>query len=78
MSNLTDDTVIISEESQQLEEVHKDGNRGGTNSIFMQGKQEGFGSYKLVNLTSVLRKVIEKILLKSISKHMNENKVTRN
>lgn len=46
--------------------------------IFRKGKKKDAGNYRLINLTLIPRKVMEQILLLgTISKHMQDKKVTR-
>ena len=40
-----------------------------------KGKKEGPGNYRLVSLTLILRKVMEQLILETISRHMNDKKV---
>ncbi|KAJ7417533.1 hypothetical protein WISP_63915 [Willisornis vidua] len=43
--------------------------------IFKKGKKEDAGNYRPVSLTSVPGKVMEKIILRGIEKHLNDNAV---
>ncbi|KAJ7404364.1 rna-directed dna polymerase from mobile element jockey-like [Pitangus sulphuratus] len=43
--------------------------------IFKKGKKEDSGNYRPVSLTSVTGKVMEKIILEGIGKHLKDNTV---
>lgn len=45
--------------------------------IFKKNKKEDFGSYRLISFTLVIGKVMETILLESISKDMKDKKMIR-
>lgn len=53
-----------------LEEVPKDWKRADITCIFKEGKKEDPGKYRAVDLTIVPGKVMKKILLQSISTHI--------
>ncbi|KAJ7402711.1 RNA-directed DNA polymerase from mobile element jockey-like protein [Pitangus sulphuratus] len=56
-------------------EIPGDWNLANVGLIFKKGKEEDCGNYRLVSLTSVPSKVMEKIVLESIEKHLKGNTV---
>lgn len=56
----------------------KDRRKASDTIIFKKGKKEDLGSYRLVSLTSILRKMMEQLILKIISGHVKDKKVLRN
>lgn len=54
---------IVYELSWQLEEVPEDWKMANTNFIFNKGRKENLTSYRPVSLSSVLGKVMEKMIL---------------
>ncbi|KAK4827443.1 hypothetical protein QYF61_018000 [Mycteria americana] len=66
---------IIFERSWQLEEVPEDWRKANVTSVFKKDKKKDLGNYRLVSLTSVPRKVVERILLETMSKHTKDKKV---
>ncbi|KFV84297.1 RNA-directed DNA polymerase from mobile element jockey, partial [Struthio camelus australis] len=66
---------IIFESSWQLGKVPEDWKKANVTLIFQKGKKEDPGNYRMVSLTSVPRKVMEKLILRTISKHMKDKKV---
>ncbi|GAB0178010.1 hypothetical protein GRJ2_000266300 [Grus japonensis] len=65
---------IIFERSWHLGEVPDDWKKANVTPILKMGKKEGSGNHRLVSLALIPRKVMEKILQKSISKHMKDKK----
>ncbi|XP_065510682.1 olfactory receptor 14J1-like [Caloenas nicobarica] len=45
--------------------------------IYRKGRKEDLGTYRSVNLTSVLGKVVEQMILANITQHLQENHVIR-
>ncbi|CAM4590417.1 unnamed protein product [Caretta caretta] len=70
--------AIIFENSWRLREIPDDWKKANIVSIFKIGKKENLGNYRLVSVTSVPGKIMEKVLKESILKHLEERKVIRN
>lgn len=54
----------------QSAEVPSDWKKKKTIPIFKKGKRKDTGNYRLISLTSVPSKIIEQILLETMTKHM--------
>ena len=67
---------IIFEKTWQLSEVPTDWKRG--NTFLKRGKKEDLGNDSPVNLTSVLRKILDQMLLETMLRHMENKKVIGN
>ncbi|KFZ46262.1 hypothetical protein N321_02210, partial [Antrostomus carolinensis] len=66
---------IIFEKSWQSGEVPTDWKKGNITPIFKKGNKEDLGNYRLVSLTSVPGKIMEQILLETMLRHMENEKV---
>lgn len=58
--------------------MHLASSQGQSTTIFKNGKVEDLGNYRLVSLASVLRKIMEQVLLEFLSKHTKDKRVTSN
>ncbi|KGL86335.1 hypothetical protein N301_09028, partial [Charadrius vociferus] len=66
---------IIFERPWGTGEVPEDWRKADITPIFKKGKKEDPGNYRPVSLTSVPRKVTERLILDVISKHIEEQGV---
>lgn len=64
--------AIIFENSWRMHEVQEDRRRANTIPIFKKGNKENPGNYRPVSLTSIPRKILEKINKQSIRKHLKQ------
>ncbi|KAJ7406231.1 RNA-directed DNA polymerase from mobile element jockey [Willisornis vidua] len=69
---ITKPLSVIFEQSWESRQVPADWKLVNTVPIFKKGKED-HGNYRPVSLTSVPGKVIEKIILRSIEKHLKDN-----
>ncbi|KFZ47110.1 RNA-directed DNA polymerase from mobile element jockey, partial [Antrostomus carolinensis] len=79
LRELTDEIAkplsIIFEKSWQSGEVPADWKKGNITPIFKKGNKEDPGNYRPVSLTSVPAKIMEQILLETMLRHMENEKV---
>jgi len=68
---------IIFERSWRTGEVPKDWRKANVTLVFKKGKKEYPGNYRPVSVTSIPGKKIEQLILKVISKQMEEKNVIR-
>ena len=68
---------IIFDRSWWLGEVPKDWKKANAIPVFRKGKKEDPGNYKPISLTSIPGKVVEKLILDTISRHTKKKKVIR-
>ncbi|PKU30408.1 rna-directed dna polymerase from mobile element jockey- hypothetical protein [Limosa lapponica baueri] len=68
---------IIFERSWRTGEVPEDWRKANVIPVFKKGKKEGPGNYRPVSLTSIPVKMMERVILGVISKHMEEKKALR-
>ncbi|KFZ61978.1 hypothetical protein N321_03744, partial [Antrostomus carolinensis] len=66
---------ILFEKSWQSGEVPADWKKGNITPIYKKGNKEDPGNYRLVSLTSVPGKIMEQILLETMLRHMENEKV---
>ncbi|KGL74618.1 RNA-directed DNA polymerase from mobile element jockey, partial [Tinamus guttatus] len=66
---------IIFERSWRTGEVPEDWKKANVTPAFKKGKKEDPGNYRPVSLTSVPGKVMERLILAVVSKHMEDKKV---
>ncbi|KFV85992.1 hypothetical protein N308_06800, partial [Struthio camelus australis] len=66
---------IISERSWRSGEVPEDWKKANVTPVFKKGKKEEPGNDRPVSLTSIPGKVMEQLLLKVITKHVEDKKV---
>ncbi|KFZ45650.1 hypothetical protein N321_03683, partial [Antrostomus carolinensis] len=66
---------IILEKSWQSGEVPADWKKGNITPIFKKGNKEDPGNYRPVSLTSVPGKIMEQILLETMIRHMENEKL---
>ncbi|PKU36059.1 rna-directed dna polymerase from mobile element jockey- hypothetical protein [Limosa lapponica baueri] len=68
---------IIFERSWRTGKVPKDWRKANVTPVFKKGKKEDLRNYKPVSLTSLPGKMVERLILGVISKHMKEKKALR-
>ncbi|KFP56976.1 RNA-directed DNA polymerase from mobile element jockey, partial [Cathartes aura] len=66
---------IIFDRSWQLGEVPKDWRKARVTPIFKKGKKNDLGNYRLVSLTSMLGKVVEQLMLETVSRHIKDKEI---
>jgi len=68
---------IIFERSWRTGDVPEDWRKASVTPVFKKGKKEDPGNYRPVNLTSILGKMMEQLILEVIIKKLEEKKVVR-
>ncbi|KGL83511.1 hypothetical protein N309_08491, partial [Tinamus guttatus] len=66
---------IIFERPWRTGEVPEDWKKANVTAVFKKGKKEDPGNYRPVSLTSVPGKVMERLMLAVVSRHMEDKKV---
>ncbi|KFV86990.1 hypothetical protein N308_13990, partial [Struthio camelus australis] len=66
---------IIFERSWQSGEVPEDWKKASVTPVFKKGKKEDPGNYRPVSLTSIPGNGMEQLLLKVLTKHLEDKKV---
>ncbi|KFV78523.1 hypothetical protein N308_05958, partial [Struthio camelus australis] len=66
---------IIMERSWRSGELPEDWKKANVTPVFKKGKKEEPGNYRPVSLTSIPGKVMKQLLLKVITKHLEDKKV---
>ncbi|KGL82446.1 hypothetical protein N309_05203, partial [Tinamus guttatus] len=66
---------IIFKRSWRAGEVAEDWKKAYITAIFKKGKRRDPGKYRPVSLTSIPGKVVEQLILETISRHVKEEKV---
>ncbi|KFZ62589.1 hypothetical protein N321_10348, partial [Antrostomus carolinensis] len=66
---------IVFEKSWQSGEVPADWKKGNITPIFKKGNKEDPGNYRPVSLTSVPGKIMEQLLLETMLRHMENEKM---
>ncbi|KFP58288.1 RNA-directed DNA polymerase from mobile element jockey, partial [Cathartes aura] len=72
---ITRPLLIIFDQSWRLGEVPEDWRKANVPPIFKKGKKEDPGNYRPVNLTSIPVKVMEQLIMETISRHMKDKKI---
>ncbi|GAB0184021.1 mitochondrial enolase superfamily member 1 [Grus japonensis] len=68
---------IIFDQSCRLGEVPQDWRKENVTPIFKKDKKEEPGNYRLVSLTLIPGKVMEQLIMETISRHMKDKKLLR-
>lgn len=66
---------MISEKSWQSGEIPGDWKQGSVTSIFKKSTKDDSGNYWPISLTSVIGKIMEQIILKTMLRHKEERGV---
>lgn len=66
------ETTLQSAQSLQLGQVPKDWRKTNVTPIYKKGKKNNPENYRLINLISVPGKVMEQLLLETISRYVKE------
>ena len=78
LANITSRPLpMMFEQSWQLGEVSKDWRNASITPILKKFKKEDQGNCRPVSLPSILGKVMEQLILGTISRHMKDKKVIR-
>ncbi|CAM5075370.1 unnamed protein product [Eretmochelys imbricata] len=75
---ISDALVIIFEKSWKMGEIPEDWERANIVPIYKKGNKDNPENYRPVSLTSVSGKIMEQIIMQSICKHLEDNKVISN
>ncbi|PKU43646.1 rna-directed dna polymerase from mobile element hypothetical protein [Limosa lapponica baueri] len=66
---------IIYERSWRTGEVPEDWRKANITPVYKKGKKKDPGNYRPISLTSVPGKIVEQLVLKVISKHIEDKEV---
>ncbi|KFP26754.1 hypothetical protein N325_11909, partial [Colius striatus] len=66
---------IIFSKSWRTGEVPEDWRKANVTPVFTKGKKADLGNYRLVSLTSIPGKVMERFILGAVSRHLRDKRV---
>lgn len=69
---------VLSDQSWQLKEMCKVWRKAKATLSIKKGKKESPGNSRCVSAISIPRKVLKKLILEKISRHMKDKKIMRN
>ncbi|PKU46275.1 rna-directed dna polymerase from mobile element jockey-like [Limosa lapponica baueri] len=72
---ITEPLSIIHERSWRIGEVPEDWRKANITPVYKKGKKEDPGNYRPISLTSVPEKIVERLVLDVISKHIEDKEV---
>ena len=69
--------LSIFTKSWEMGEVPEDWKKANVTPVFKKGKKEDPGNYRPVSLTSIPGKLMERLILGAISRHIKDKRVIR-